>query len=103
MRMPLVEYIIKLTTVRYGICTISGGAGGAGDGDEKQVLGEEHPESLMIMANLVLTYWSQGQWKEAEELEVLVMETRKWVLGEEHPDLLLSMFNLALMYWNQDQ
>ncbi|KAH8724301.1 hypothetical protein GQ44DRAFT_618470, partial [Phaeosphaeriaceae sp. PMI808] len=36
-----------------------------------------------------------GRWKEAEELEVQVMETRKRVLGEEHPDTLTSMNNLA--------
>ena len=49
----------------------------------KQVLGEEHPDSLKSMANLASTYHSQGQWKEADELEELVMETRKQVLGEE--------------------
>ena len=36
-----------------------------------------------------------GRWKEAEELEVQVMETRKQVLGPEHPDTLSSMANLA--------
>jgi Tetratricopeptide repeat len=46
------------------------------------------------MVNLALTYWYQGQWKEAEELEVQVMETRKRVLGQEHPDTLISMNNL---------
>ncbi|KAF2022756.1 hypothetical protein EK21DRAFT_82486, partial [Setomelanomma holmii] len=34
-------------------------------------------------------------WKEAEELFVQVMETRKRVLGKEHPDTLTSMANLA--------
>ena len=42
----------------------------------------------------MLTYWSQGQWKEAEELQVLVMETRQ-ALGEEHPDTLTSMGDLG--------
>ncbi|KAF1949884.1 hypothetical protein CC80DRAFT_598520 [Byssothecium circinans] len=37
------------------------------------------------MANLASTYGNQGRWKEAEKLEVQVMETRKRVLGEEHP------------------
>jgi hypothetical protein len=32
------------------------------------------------MANLASTYSNQGRWKEAEELEVLVMETRKRVV-----------------------
>jgi hypothetical protein len=42
-----------------------------------------------------------GRWKEAEELEVKVMETRKRVLGQEHPGTLASMANLASTYRNQ--
>src|SRR2546423_15531309 len=53
------------------------------------------------MANLASTYWNQGRWKEAEDLGVQVMETRKRVLGQEHPNTLTSMANLALTYWNQ--
>jgi hypothetical protein len=66
-----------------------------------RVLGEEHPDTLLSIANLASTYWNQGRWKEAEELEVQVMETRKRVLGEEHPGTLTSMANLAATYWNQ--
>jgi hypothetical protein len=33
--------------------------------------------------------------KDAEVLEVVVMEKRKEVLGDDHPDTLLSMGNLA--------
>ena len=51
--------------------------------------------------NLAVTYWGQGRWEEAEELEVQGMETRKRVLGLEHPDTLTSMANLASTYWNQ--
>src|SRR5436190_12243460 len=60
-----------------------------------RVLGKEHPDTLTSMNNLASTFWNQGQWKEAEELEVQVMETRKRVLGKEHPDTLTSMNNLA--------
>jgi hypothetical protein len=59
------------------------------------VLGEEHPSTLTSMANLASTYRNQGRWKEAEELFVQVMETRKRVLGEEHPSTMTSMNNLA--------
>jgi hypothetical protein len=41
-------------------------------------------------------YSNQGRWKEAEELQVQVMQTRKRVLGDEHPDTLTSMNNLAI-------
>jgi len=58
-------------------------------------LGVEHPSPLTSMANLASTFWNQGRWKEAEELEVQVMETRKRVLGQEHPSTLTSMANLA--------
>ena len=47
------------------------------------------------MANHASTYRNQGRWKEAEELDVQVMQTRKRRLGEEHPDTLTSMANLA--------
>jgi len=53
------------------------------------------------MANLASTYRNQGGWKEAEELEVRVMETFKRVLGEEHSDTLTSMANLASTYRSQ--
>jgi tetratricopeptide (TPR) repeat protein len=67
----------------------------------EDLLGSEHPHTLTSMADLALTYWNQGQWKEAEGLEVQVMETSKRVLGQEHPDTLTSMNNLAVTYWNQ--
>ena len=50
------------------------------------------------MANLASTFWNQGRWKEAEELELQVMETSPRVLGEEHPSTLTSMANLASTY-----
>jgi hypothetical protein len=53
------------------------------------------------MGNLALTYSDQGRWKEAEELEVQVMQMRKRVLGDEHPDTLTSMANLAFTLQSQ--
>ncbi|MCJ1441536.1 MAG: hypothetical protein MMC23_002025 [Stictis urceolatum] len=64
-------------------------------------LPKDDKSRLAAMANLASTYQSQGRWKEAEELEVQVMETRKRVLSDEHPDTLTSMANLASTYWNQ--
>jgi Tetratricopeptide repeat len=43
------------------------------------LLGAEHPDTLTSMANLASTYSDQGRWKEAEDLEVQVIETRKRV------------------------
>jgi Tetratricopeptide repeat len=56
---------------------------------------------LRSMANLASTYRGQGRWKEAEVLEVRVLEMRKAVLGQEHPDTLTGMANLASTFWNQ--
>jgi hypothetical protein len=53
------------------------------------------------MSNLAVTYWNQGQLKEAEQLEVHAVGARKRVLGEDHPDTLQGMSNLAVTYWNQ--
>jgi tetratricopeptide (TPR) repeat protein len=53
---------------------------------QREIHGEEHPFTLTSMANLASTYRNQGRWKEAEELEVQVMETSLRVLGAEHPD-----------------
>jgi hypothetical protein len=36
----------------------------------RRVLGKEHPDTLTSMANLALTFWNQGRWKEAEDLNV---------------------------------
>jgi tetratricopeptide (TPR) repeat protein len=79
----------------------------------KRVLSKEHPDTLSSMKNLVWayrnqgrwhlvwTYRNQGRWKEAEKLEVQVMEMTKRVLGDEHPDTLTSMANLAVTYRDQ--
>ena len=69
----------------------------------KKVLGEAHPDTLMIMANLASTYCNQGRWGEGEELFVKVMETMKRVLGEAHPDTLTSMAYLATTYRSQEK
>jgi hypothetical protein len=53
------------------------------------------------MVNLASTYWNQGRWKEAEMLEVVVMEKRKQMLRDDHPHTLApSVANLAYMYGN---
>ncbi|KAJ7817142.1 P-loop containing nucleoside triphosphate hydrolase protein [Mycena leptocephala] len=67
---------------------------------QKQVLGEDHPDTLLAMGNLASTYHSLGEFHKAEELEVVVLAKRKQVLGDDHPDTLLAMGNLASTYWH---
>ena len=62
----------------------------------KRVLRDEHPSTLTSIGSLASTFRKQGRWKEAEELEVAVMETTRKVLGEEHPHALIIMGNLAI-------
>ena len=47
---------------------------------------------------VALAYKLGGRWKEAEGLEVQVMETSNRVLGQEHPLTRTSMANLASAY-----
>ena len=67
----------------------------------KKLLGAEHPDTLRSMANLSTTYWNQGRWNEAEQLEIQVMDMSKKLLGADHPDTLRSMANLACTYRDQ--
>ena len=63
--------------------------------DKAKVLREELPLVWQTFAEI---YDREGRWKEAEELEIQVMEMSKRVLGVEHPDTLTSMANLAHTY-----
>ena len=64
------------------------------------MLGAEHPDTLLSMANLASIYHNLKNFKEAKELKVQVLEMRKKLLGAEHPDTLLSMGNLARTFSN---
>ncbi|KAJ7221404.1 hypothetical protein GGX14DRAFT_429582, partial [Mycena pura] len=55
------------------------------------------------MANLAATYRYLGQFEEAKELEVLVLEQRKKLLGDHHLYTLTAMANLAATYRNLAQ
>ncbi|EMD58161.1 hypothetical protein COCSADRAFT_104582, partial [Bipolaris sorokiniana ND90Pr] len=45
--------------------------------------------------------YNDGRYKEAEELDVQVMQMRKRVLGDEHPNTLTSTNNLAFTLQSQ--
>jgi tetratricopeptide (TPR) repeat protein len=61
----------------------------------KQVLGDDHPDTLQAMNSLALTYIHLGKFEQAEELQVIVLDKQKQVLGHDHPD---TMDNLASTY-----
>ncbi|KAJ7765230.1 hypothetical protein B0H16DRAFT_414843 [Mycena metata] len=66
--------------------------------EQKQVLGENHPYTLLTMGNLARSYSDLGEYQKAKELEVIVLEKRIQVLGKNHPDTLHTMDNLAGSY-----
>ena len=47
------------------------------------MLGPEHPNTLTIMQNLARTYSDQGGYKEAEVLQLKVMDLAKKVLAHQ--------------------
>ncbi|OCK75506.1 putative kinesin light chain, partial [Lepidopterella palustris CBS 459.81] len=118
--LPHAHYVLKSGTMvqdtkermtllqKVGLCLLAEGRYSEAEASflqvleiRKKVLGQEHPDTLISMANLASTYGNQGRWKEAEELDVQIIETSSRVLGEEHPSTLTSMANLALTFWNQ--
>ncbi|KAJ7300706.1 hypothetical protein DFH08DRAFT_725072, partial [Mycena albidolilacea] len=65
---------------------------------QKQVLGDNHPDTLRTMGNLAWTYSDLGEHQKSKELNLTVLEKRKQVLGDTHPHTLLTMGNLAWTY-----
>ena len=53
------------------------------------------------MEHLAVTYLRQGNWKEAESLEVVVLEQRKQLLRDDDPITLNGMSILAGIYAQQ--
>ncbi|KAJ7743362.1 hypothetical protein B0H16DRAFT_1377269 [Mycena metata] len=65
---------------------------------QKQVLGQDHPDTLHTMGYLAGLYSSLGEHVKAHGIQVLVLEKQKQILGENHPDTLRTMSNLANLY-----
>ncbi|KAJ7870710.1 hypothetical protein B0H13DRAFT_2280575 [Mycena leptocephala] len=64
----------------------------------KQVLGDDHLDTLEAMGNLASTYWHLAKFQQAEELQIVVLEKRKHVLGDDHLCTLQTISDLALTY-----
>jgi tetratricopeptide (TPR) repeat protein len=69
----------------------------------RRVLGPEHPDTLIAMANLAYTleqrHWFDGETRplsEAEELSSKALAIQRHLLGPEHPDTLNSSIYLAM-------
>ncbi|KAJ7120147.1 hypothetical protein C8R44DRAFT_853472 [Mycena epipterygia] len=64
----------------------------------RDLLGEDHRDTLEAMYWLAWTYISLGRFNEAEHLEVVVLQQRRLILGDDHRDTLHVMANLAVTY-----
>jgi serine/threonine protein kinase/tetratricopeptide (TPR) repeat protein len=62
------------------------------------VLGEEHPETLVSTYKLALLYMDQDRFSKAEPLLTKTLQLRRLVLGMDHPDTLASAHGLAVIY-----
>jgi tetratricopeptide (TPR) repeat protein len=62
---------------------------------------DDDDERLDLARKCAIALYIDGQYNEAEELQVQVMQTMKRVLGDEHPSTLTSISNLALTYESQ--
>ncbi|KAJ7459368.1 hypothetical protein FB451DRAFT_1372062 [Mycena latifolia] len=71
--------------------------------DQRNHLGEDHPQTLLVMGRLAGAHWKGGELKEAEELSVLVLEKTRKILGEDHRNTLIAMANLGYTYHNLGQ
>ncbi|KAJ7827110.1 hypothetical protein B0H14DRAFT_3144690 [Mycena olivaceomarginata] len=65
---------------------------------QKTLLGDDHPDTLLAMENLAVTYKDLGKYQEAEPLEAIVLEKRKLLHGVDHPYTLDAMADLAVTY-----
>ncbi|KAJ7121178.1 hypothetical protein C8R44DRAFT_853416 [Mycena epipterygia] len=66
--------------------------------ERRDLLGEDHQDTLDAMYWLAWTYMSLGRFKEAERLEVVVLQQRRHILGDDHLATLDVMANLAFTY-----
>jgi Tetratricopeptide repeat len=65
--------------------------------DGKEVLGSEHPSTLVSMNNLACTWKRQGRDTDSFKLMEQCIQLRVRILGAEHPYTLSSA--AALMWW----
>ncbi|KAF8152781.1 hypothetical protein K438DRAFT_1864123 [Mycena galopus ATCC 62051] len=53
------------------------------------------------MIHLARGYWNLGQWKCADDLQILALEKQRGLFGEENDERMMAMRDLAIIYHNQ--
>jgi len=67
----------------------------------REILGEDHPQTLVAKNHRANLYWRLGTYDEAELMHSEALEARERLLGPDHPDTLVSMHNLAIVMSDQ--
>jgi eukaryotic-like serine/threonine-protein kinase len=62
----------------------------------RQLLGDDHPRTAIVMNNLARSYQVQGRYDAAEPLLRESLEVRRRTLGPDHPEVATALNNLAL-------
>lgn len=65
------------------------------------ILGLEHPDTILVMSNLAATLRAQGKLDEATDMMRKVLEKRIQILGAEHLNTISAMSNLAIILGDQ--
>jgi tetratricopeptide (TPR) repeat protein len=63
----------------------------------RQILGDDHPDTIKAIGNLAGTLGDLGQRDEVVKMLQEVLEKRRRVLGDEHIDTIKAMSNLAVV------
>jgi tetratricopeptide (TPR) repeat protein len=69
----------------------------------RDILGEQHPNTVASLSNLAELYRNQGRSEDAEPLMKQALVIRWKVLGGQHPDTASSLNNLAGLYGSQER
>jgi serine/threonine protein kinase len=100
---PLIEARLRLTLgtsfVYLGDAKTAAEQFDAARGLYTRHLGPDHPNTLMSMNNLAISYNALGRYADALKLHEETLALLKAKLGPDHPDTLTSMSNLANSYY----
>jgi tetratricopeptide (TPR) repeat protein len=69
----------------------------------RELLGDEHLDTITAMNNLASMLGDQGQLEKAAAMQEEVVEKTKRILGDEHPATITTMNNLAITFRDQGQ
>ncbi|KAJ6007928.1 hypothetical protein N7540_011904 [Penicillium herquei] len=64
---------------------------------------EDHPSTLIVKSSISCAYIEQGKLKEAEEMELALLESYKKTFGAEHQYTLFSVVKLGSIYTYMDR